>query len=76
MFGFQDWAAPGDIDNLQIAWHEPSEEEMAFATQVVEVVLKPELEAISKIPTGTEMPRYVFQYSDGSKFIGTVFHLL
>ncbi|KAL5009261.1 hypothetical protein ScPMuIL_014842 [Solemya velum] len=53
----RDWAAPGDIDNLQIAWHEPSEEEMAFATQVVEVVLKPELEAISKIPTGTEMPR-------------------
>lgn len=42
----RDWAIPGDMDNLDVKWHVPNEEERQFATTIAETVIQPHLDFI------------------------------
>lgn len=53
----RDWAKPGDLDNLGIEWHIPSEDEIQFATEIFERVLQPELTALQQISQESPMQR-------------------
>ncbi|XP_021344136.1 proteasome activator complex subunit 4B-like, partial [Mizuhopecten yessoensis] len=52
-----DWAMPGDIDDLQMKWHVPNDEEMKFASEILQTILKPELEAIRTVTADNKMNR-------------------
>lgn len=53
----RDWAYTCNVDQIDIKWHIPSAEEIQFATTILEKVLQPQLDAISKISEGNEIPR-------------------
>lgn len=49
----QDWGKPGNLQKLDIQWHVPSVEEVAFSFELLDTFLQPELDKLE-------------QYSDGS----------
>ena len=49
---FQDWGKPGDIHNLGIDWHIPTNEEISAAQKLVDEFLSDELETVSKFARG------------------------
>ncbi|XP_013404552.1 proteasome activator complex subunit 4 [Lingula anatina] len=53
----RDWAKPGDLDNMGVEWHVPSEEEMEFAKQLLEDCLLPELHKLEQFCNGQKMDR-------------------
>ncbi|XP_026870024.2 proteasome activator complex subunit 4A isoform X2 [Electrophorus electricus] len=44
----KDWGRPGDLWNLAIQWHVPSEEEKAFVFSTLDQLLQPELERMQR----------------------------
>ncbi|XP_022243744.1 proteasome activator complex subunit 4-like [Limulus polyphemus] len=44
----KDWGKPGDIKDLGVQWHLPSDEEISLAQDLLESFLKPELEELTK----------------------------
>ena len=53
----QDWASVGDIDNLNLKWHIPSEEELQFVTEIFQKILQPELTALQQVSDSNTMSR-------------------
>ncbi|PVD25485.1 hypothetical protein C0Q70_13141 [Pomacea canaliculata] len=53
----RDWAAPGDIDNLNMKWHVPNDEELSFANTVAEKFLVPELNFLKQISSSNEITK-------------------
>uniref|UniRef100_A0A803SKN4 Proteasome activator subunit 4 n=1 Tax=Anolis carolinensis TaxID=28377 RepID=A0A803SKN4_ANOCA len=57
-FPIKDWGKPGDLRNLNIQWHVPSAEETAFAFELLDSFLQPELDKLSHYADGSlEMSR-------------------
>ncbi|XP_069464332.1 proteasome activator complex subunit 4 isoform X2 [Ambystoma mexicanum] len=57
-FPIKDWGKPGDVWNLNIQWHVPSSEEMAFAFHLLDSFLQPELLRLEQYGNGeTDMSR-------------------
>lgn len=55
---FQDWGKAGDLHDLNIQWHIPSAEEIAFSFDLLDSFLKPELEKLECYADGKlEMSR-------------------
>ncbi|XP_015766712.1 PREDICTED: proteasome activator complex subunit 4-like [Acropora digitifera] len=44
----RDWGQPGDLDNLNIQWHIPNEEEKLLAKELLDTFLQPELTKVEK----------------------------
>lgn len=44
----QDWGKPGDLRNLNIQWHVPSAEEIAFSFYLLDSFLQPELDKLAR----------------------------
>lgn len=56
----QDWGKPGDLRNLAIQWHVPSAEETAFAYDLLDSFLQPQLDKLDHYTDGNhEMSRSV-----------------
>ncbi|KAL4238306.1 Proteasome activator complex subunit 4 [Mactra antiquata] len=53
----RDWAKTGDLDELQIDWHVPSQPEIDFAQELLEKFLVPELDFIQQISSENTVPR-------------------
>ena len=53
----QDWARPGDIDNLNLQWHIPSSAELDLVDKALNNFLGAELDALDKFMNGEEMER-------------------
>ena len=53
----QDWASVGDIDNLNLKWHIPSQEELEFVTEIFQKILQPELTALQQVSDSNIIPR-------------------
>jgi proteasome activator subunit 4 len=49
---FQEWGKPGDIYNLGVEWHTPSEEEISAAQKLVDEFLFDELKVLSEFSRG------------------------
>lgn len=63
----QDWGKPGDLWNLDIQWHIPSAEETAFAFDLLDSFLQPELDKLESYTDGNlEMSRLVTRISSVS----------
>ncbi|KAF7252291.1 Proteasome activator complex subunit 4 [Varanus komodoensis] len=59
-----DWGKPGDLRNLDIQWHVPSAEEMAFSFSLLDLFLQPELDKLAQYTDGNlEMSRDDVQQS-------------
>ncbi|XP_006004010.1 proteasome activator complex subunit 4 isoform X2 [Latimeria chalumnae] len=57
-FPIKDWGKPGDLWNLNIQWHVPSAEEIAFAYYLLDTFLQPELVKLQHYAAGkTDMSR-------------------
>ncbi|XP_078505604.1 proteasome activator complex subunit 4 isoform X2 [Lissotriton helveticus] len=57
-FPIKDWGKPGDLWNLDIHWHVPSPEEIAFAFHLLDSFLQPELLKLERYGNGElEMSR-------------------
>uniref|UniRef100_A0A8B9T6E1 Proteasome activator subunit 4 n=1 Tax=Anas platyrhynchos TaxID=8839 RepID=A0A8B9T6E1_ANAPL len=57
-FPIKDWGKPGDLWNLDIQWHVPSDEEINFAFYLLDTFLQPELARLEQYATGKlEMSR-------------------
>lgn len=54
VFAPQDWGRPGDLFNLQIQWHVPNPEEVAFVFDVLDLLLRPELQRLQKYAQGEQ----------------------
>ena len=54
---WQDWARPGDIDNLNLQWHIPSTAELDLMDKILNDFLGAELDALDKFLKGEEMDR-------------------
>lgn len=52
-----EWAMPGDLHNICMKWHIPSEEEIQFASEIIHTILGPELEAIRTVTADNQMNR-------------------
>lgn len=52
-----DWAKPGDMDNLGMKWHIPSAEELAFGQSLMDHLLQPELEKIMSLSSANPMEK-------------------
>ncbi|KAL4641227.1 proteasome activator complex subunit 4 [Arapaima gigas] len=50
----KDWGRPGDLWDLQIQWHVPSAEEVAFVFYVLDVLLQPELQRLQSHAQGEQ----------------------
>jgi len=50
----RDWGIPGNINNLDLQWHIPSQEELEVANELVETFLAPELQFFNSIGPGSE----------------------
>ncbi|XP_048863845.1 proteasome activator complex subunit 4A isoform X1 [Brienomyrus brachyistius] len=50
----KDWGRPGDLFNLQIQWHVPSPEEVTFVFDVLDLLLRPELQRLQKYAEGEQ----------------------
>ncbi|XP_005100512.1 proteasome activator complex subunit 4B [Aplysia californica] len=50
----RDWGAAGDLDNLNVQWHIPSQEELSLATEIVETLLLPEIQFFQNISPSNE----------------------
>ncbi|KAG7462683.1 hypothetical protein MATL_G00187310 [Megalops atlanticus] len=50
----KDWGRPGDLWNLQIQWHVPSAEEVAFVFYVLDLLLQPELVRLQRYAQGEQ----------------------
>ena len=44
----QDWGKPGDLFNLNIQWHIPTEDEKLLAKELLDTFLQPELTRLEK----------------------------
>ena len=55
----RDWAKPGDIHDLGIDWHIPTDQERAFASELLKMFLEPELKFIRTVSSCTQMSRYL-----------------
>ncbi|GFN96540.1 proteasome activator complex subunit 4 [Plakobranchus ocellatus] len=53
----RDWATPGDVDDLHIQWHTPSQEEVAFAQEMLDCLLVPQLEFFQNISVDNEVSK-------------------
>ena len=53
----KEWAKPGNIDNLDLEWHEPCQEEIDFVQELLEKFLVPELNTLKQISAENTMPR-------------------
>uniref|UniRef100_A0A8D2L1E2 Proteasome activator subunit 4 n=1 Tax=Varanus komodoensis TaxID=61221 RepID=A0A8D2L1E2_VARKO len=63
-FPIKDWGKPGDLRNLDIQWHVPSAEEMAFSFSLLDLFLQPELDKLAQYTDGNlEMSRDDVQQS-------------
>ncbi|XP_043911057.1 proteasome activator complex subunit 4 [Protopterus annectens] len=51
-FPIKDWGKPGNLWNLNIQWHVPSSEEIAFAYQLLDSFLQPELNRLERYASG------------------------
>ena len=49
---FQEWGKPGDIHNLGIDWHIPSDEELSAAQKLIDEFLSDELTKLSEFARG------------------------
>lgn len=59
----QDWGKPGDLWKLDIQWHVPSAEEIAFSFELLDSFLQPELDKLGSYADGNlEMSRFVEVY--------------
>jgi len=45
----RDWGKPGDLFNLNIQWHIPSEEEKLLAKELLDTFLQPVLTRLEKL---------------------------
>lgn len=52
-----DWAKPGDMDNLGMKWHIPSAKELAFGQSLMDHLLQPELEKIMSLSSANPMEK-------------------
>ncbi|XP_036402211.1 proteasome activator complex subunit 4A [Megalops cyprinoides] len=50
----KDWGRPGDLWNLQIQWHVPGAEEVAFVFYVLDLLLQPELVRLQRYAQGEQ----------------------
>ncbi|XP_032233646.1 proteasome activator complex subunit 4 isoform X2 [Nematostella vectensis] len=50
----RDWGKSGDLDNLDIKWHIPIEEEKLFAKELLDTFLQPEMERVERFMAGDE----------------------
>ncbi|XP_068596993.1 proteasome activator complex subunit 4A [Brachionichthys hirsutus] len=50
----KDWGRPGDLWNLDIRWHTPSDEELSFAFHLLDLILQPELERLQRFTMGEQ----------------------
>lgn len=46
---YKHWSDRADIHNLEIQWHIPSEEEISFALEIIDLVTKPSLERLKEL---------------------------
>ncbi|PFX25214.1 Proteasome activator complex subunit 4B [Stylophora pistillata] len=49
----RDWGKPGDMSNLNIQWHIPTEEEKLLAKELLDTFLQPELSRLEKFLDGS-----------------------
>ncbi|XP_036438981.1 proteasome activator complex subunit 4A isoform X1 [Colossoma macropomum] len=50
----KDWGRPGDLLNLAIQWHVPSEEEKTFVFNTLDLLLQPELKRLQRHAQGEQ----------------------
>ncbi|XP_076141905.1 proteasome activator complex subunit 4A [Alosa pseudoharengus] len=50
----KDWGRPGDLWNLDIKWHVPNAKETAFVFEVLDLLLKPELQRLESYAQGEQ----------------------
>ncbi|KAL4612987.1 proteasome activator complex subunit 4B-like [Arapaima gigas] len=50
----RDWGRPGDLRNLQIQWHVPSTDEIAFVFHLLDLLLQPEVLRLQRHAEGKE----------------------
>ncbi|XP_031434367.1 proteasome activator complex subunit 4A isoform X3 [Clupea harengus] len=50
----KDWGRPGDLLNLGIQWHVPNADERAFVFEVLDLLLKPELQRLESYAQGEQ----------------------
>ncbi|XP_076463728.1 proteasome activator complex subunit 4B-like [Babylonia areolata] len=53
----REWATAGDIDNLNLQWYTPTEENIEFVTTLAKTVLAPELEFIRGLTSSSEVSK-------------------
>ncbi|GAB1609586.1 proteasome activator complex subunit 4-like [Argonauta hians] len=53
----RDWAYTGSVETANVQWHIPCAEEIAWASKILEKVLKPELKFIKNINENNEVSR-------------------
>jgi len=53
----QDWAKTGEVEDLGLEWHVPSQGEIDFVQQVLETVLLPELDILKNLSQTNTLPR-------------------
>ena len=54
----QDWAKAGDIHNLKMHWHVPSENELKLVDRFLEEFLEPEMIRLRAFMNGEPLERY------------------
>ncbi|XP_062621766.1 LOW QUALITY PROTEIN: proteasome activator complex subunit 4B-like [Saccostrea cucullata] len=52
-----DWAIPGDMDDLGMKWHIPSADEIEFAQSLMDHILQPELEKIMSLSSSNQIDK-------------------
>ncbi|XP_072167902.1 proteasome activator complex subunit 4-like [Diadema setosum] len=53
----RDWGKPGDIHNLDVKWHQPSEEGVACIKDILDTFLQPEIKKLRDYTKGEVMSR-------------------
>ncbi|GFS25628.1 proteasome activator complex subunit 4, partial [Elysia marginata] len=53
----RDWGTPGDIEDLNVQWHLPSQEEVSYAQELLDCLLVPELEFFHNISANNEVSK-------------------
>lgn len=58
----RDWAVAGDIDNLNLQWYSPTEENIEFVTTLAKRILVPELEFVRCLNSSSEVSKEDLQH--------------
>lgn len=56
-FYIRDWGKPGDVDDLDVKWHVPSDEELQFVNELLQLFLLPELRKLKDYMSGVSFTR-------------------